>query len=306
MRQTLIVERHPHPQQRNPPSHGCYWQRPQSHACVVIPFATHLLKSFIKIRARPQSVLYTKQLILPHNTIDTVSNPDFKTSVDNVQTKRYFFKSESFSIFLCVHILYTIFVGSSCSCFFSMQSFVKFVTWSTFSGHLPSLALGTVNVSGCVALAGEHTRTAGCAHTAKVLCQVIQHRPCNTVEWVLIALWDKMRREAEPEGVTSSIETAITCRADTRAGQIVVEQLGVWMRAAGSKWQALLLVNQVCWTSWCLCVHRDKHWLLKCLKRLHRRPKRKRTYHMTWWISTGTRSCCCFHTDGPLLWRKRS
>lgn len=39
--------------------------------------------------------------------------------------------------------------------------------------HLPVLALASVKVSGCVALAGEHTRATGDTHTAKALSQVI-------------------------------------------------------------------------------------------------------------------------------------
>lgn len=71
------------------------------------------------------------------------------------------------------------------------------VAWSTFTDHPPILALGSVDVSGFVALAREQTRTAGRTHTPKSLSQVIQHRPYNTVERILIALWDKGTREAE-------------------------------------------------------------------------------------------------------------
>lgn len=109
--------------------------------------------------------------------------------------------------FLC--ILYTIFVlfYFVSFCFIlHFYAFVKCVVSSTFSAHLPLLALGTTDVSGCVALAREHTRTAGRTHAAKAFCEVIKHLAYNTVEWVLIAQWQKGRCEAKLEGVTINSE----------------------------------------------------------------------------------------------------
>lgn len=139
-----------------------------------------------------------------HITINTVRNPDFKTLLNKVQQKCILCKKH---IFLC--ILYTIFVlfYFVSFCFIlHFYAFVKCVVSSTFSAHLPLLALGTTDVSGCVALAREHTRTAGRTHAARAFCEVIKHLAYNTVEWVLIAQWQKGRREAKLEGVTINSE----------------------------------------------------------------------------------------------------
>lgn len=76
-----------------------------------------------------------------------------------------------------------------------------------------------------------------------------------------------------------SIQKVITSWADTSAGQILAEQPRIWMGAAGSKRQALLLINQVCWASWCLCIHRNNHWLLNVCNIPTEAPKEENLPH---------------------------
>lgn len=128
-----------------------------------------------------QYVLYVNKF--SNITINIVRNPDFKTLVDKVQKKcilqkkhfwGYFLQSFCFVPF-CVILFYHLF-----------NAFGKCVASSTFSAHLPLLALGSTDVSGCIALACEHTRTAGRTHAARTFCEVIQYLAYNTVVWVLI------------------------------------------------------------------------------------------------------------------------